>query len=157
MTVPKYSDNIGDMEKMKESFQSIDQIRSHLDNVTNSLRLSDRLDIVIERGQIAIHLIAELSNQKSIQLQEVEERRKDVEELVLKRIQLILIRKVRTLIAMQSKAPTFKGKVFLLDRLIAELEESRNEIQVIIPDNNIEKIVHQIKEVRNTIWLMNEE
>ena len=144
------------MEKKIDPNQTVDKIRSHLDNVTNSLRLSDRLDIVIERGHIARDLIDTLETQKDITPGEIEERKRDVKDLMLKRIQLILIRKVRGLLAMQSKAPTFKGKVFLLDRLVAELEDSRNSIQDIIPDNNIEDVIHQIKEVRNSIALMGE-
>ena len=144
------------LEKTIESYQSVDQIRSHLDNVTNSLRLSERLEIVIERGKIAIHLIEELAMQADVDPAEVEGRKNDISDLILRRIQLILIRKVRGLLALQSKAPTFRGRIFLLDRLIAELEQSRLEIEELIPDHNIDDIVQQIRQVRQSIVMMNE-
>ncbi len=144
------------MEKKKESYQLIDEVRNHLNNVVNSLRLSDRLDIVIERGKIATRLIDDLLQYENVDPKEIEDRRKDVTDLVVKRIQIILIHKVKSLLALQSKAPTNRGKIFLLDRLIAELEQSRDEVEVIIPDHNINDIIHKIREVRHSLQTMNE-
>ena len=139
-----------DMPDPNITYESPEHIRSRLQNLLEALRFTDRLELVISRGQLATELIDELALSAEVEPEEIGKHREDVTAITTTRIKIILINKVRSLLSMQSKVHSNRGKALLLGRIITELEGIKDQVEKIIHDHNLNDIIRQIKEVQHT-------
>ncbi len=138
------------MTEPKITYESADHIRSRLQNIIEALRFTDHLELVISRGQMAMELVDELALSYDVEPEEIEKRRAEVTDLTTTRIKIVLVNKVRSLLSMQSKVHSNKGKALLLGRIITELEGIKEQVEKVIRDHNLNDIIRQIKEVQRT-------
>ena len=138
------------MPEPKITYESADHIRSRLQNIIEALRFTDHLELVIERGQLAMELVDELALTSDVEPEEIEQRRSEVTELTTNRIKIVLVNKVRSLLSMQSRVHSNRGKALLLGRIITELETTKEQVEKVIHDHNLNDIIRQVKDVQRT-------
>ena len=138
------------MPESKITYESADHIRGRLQNIVEALRFTDRLDLVISRGEMAMELVGELALTNEVEPLEIEQRRNEVSELTSTRIKLLLINKIRSLLSMQTKVHSNRGKALLLGRIITELEATKEQVEKVIQDHNLNEIIRQIRDVQRT-------